>query len=56
MLRGWRVGSDIMAEAERIITEAGRRYKRDEGEAAGKERKASGKPGPSTIRRASEQR
>ncbi|KAI4639204.1 hypothetical protein J4E93_009382 [Alternaria ventricosa] len=30
ILRGWRVGSDIMGEAERIVKEADKKFKRDE--------------------------
>jgi phosphatidate phosphatase APP1 len=43
ILRGWRVGSDIMGEAERIIKEAEKKFKRDEQRSEGdRNEKSSG--------------
>ena len=36
ILRGWRVGGDIMGEAERIINEAEKKFKKDEQRSEGK--------------------
>jgi hypothetical protein len=45
ILRAWRKGSDIMGEAERIVRDAEKKFKRDEqrGEASQESRSSSGK-------------
>ena len=41
ILRGWRVGSDIMGEAESIVKDAEKKFKRDERRSEGSNGKAS---------------
>jgi hypothetical protein len=45
ILRAWRKGSDIVGEAERIVKDADKKFKRDEqrGEASQGSRRSNGK-------------